>query len=296
MDTKIGLSIFNLQAVYGDVKAIEIAKKMGCDSVDFDLSSRSVIDKNTIYSKSEDEILSHFDEVRKKAEEVEIEIGQTHGRICIYGNDAEFDRAVIENARLDCMITKLLNCPMTVMHNIAYDAEPKWMHQKSFELFNTILQYAKQYDVIVATETFGRMGKRDCCDFFANITEYMKNYNRIVAVDDNSKYFKMCMDTGHTNTASRYNNNPTPADAIRIMGNNIVALHLHDNDTFTDQHKMPFTGAIDWNDVFDALDEIGFNGIYNMEMVLNKYGDELMFETGEFAVKVMKNYLKKRYN
>ena len=36
----------------------------------------------------------------------------------------------------------------------------------------------------------------------------------------------------------------------------ISTLHLHDNDTLTDQHKPPMTGCIDWNDVLDALDEV----------------------------------------
>jgi sugar phosphate isomerase/epimerase len=138
------------------------------------------------------------------------------------------------------------------------------------------------------------MGSRDCCDLFANVTDYLKIYNRIIADGDNAKHFKMCVDTGHTNTASHYNGNPSPADMIRILGKNIVSLHLHDNDSYSDQHKMPFMGTIDWNDVFDALDEIGYNGCYNMEIVLNRYGNELAVETGAYAVKLLKNFLSKR--
>ena len=295
MGKKIGLSIFTLQALYGDIKAVEMAKLTGCDCIDLDLSRMSIIKKDTLYSKSEDEILSHYDAVRRKAEEVELTIEQTHGRLTIYTDNPEFDNAVSENARLDCLVTKTLGCSTTVMHNVALpDKEPEWMHNKSFELFSDILKHAKKYDVVVATETFGKMGGRDCCDLFANVTDYMKIYNRITADSENAKHFKMCVDTGHSNTASRYNGNPTPADVIRILGKNIVSLHLHDNDTFSDQHKMPFMGTIDWVDVFDALDEIGYNGCYNMELTLNKYGDELAVETGAFAVKILKNFLSKR--
>ncbi|MEE0928071.1 MAG: TIM barrel protein, partial [Acutalibacteraceae bacterium] len=89
--------------------------------------------------------------------------------------------------------------------------------------------------------------------------------------------------------------NPSPADAIRMMGSKIEVLHLNDNDTFTDQHKMPLSGTIDWKDVLDALEETGYSGVYNMELVLDRYGRELAIEHGAFAVKVMKNLLKEKY-
>ena len=89
--------------------------------------------------------------------------------------------------------------------------------------------------------------------------------------------------------------NPTPADVIRRLGKSVTLLHLNDNDTLTDQHKIPQTGCIDWNGVMDALDEIGYGGIYNMELNLRHFGDNFLIETAEFAVKVMRNMLTERY-
>ncbi|MBR4762233.1 MAG: hypothetical protein IK086_06320, partial [Clostridia bacterium] len=66
-------------------------------------------------------------------------------------------------------------------------------------------------------------------------------------------------------------------------------------DTLTDQHKIPMTGTIDWKDVFDALDEIGYTGIYNMELALRHFGKDFQVETAEFAVKLMRYILKERY-
>lgn len=45
----------------------------------------------------------------------------------------------------------------------------------------------------------------------------------------------------------------------------------------------------------DALDEIGYGGIYNMELNLRHFGDNFLIETAEFAVKVMRNMLTERY-
>ena len=63
----------------------------------------------------------------------------------------------------------------------------------------------------------------------------------------------------------------------------------------TDQHKIPKTGCIDWDDVFAALDEVGYTGVYNMELNLRHFGEDMMEETAAFAVKVMRNILKERY-
>ena len=80
-----------------------------------------------------------------------------------------------------------------------------------------------------------------------------------------------------------------------MLGDKISVLHLHDNNKLKDQHKIPMTGDIDWNDVFDALDEIKFDGVYNMELNLKYFGESFMKETAEFAVKVMRNMLDTRY-
>ncbi|MBQ8893061.1 MAG: hypothetical protein IJ043_01485 [Clostridia bacterium] len=77
------------------------------------------------------------------------------------------------------------------------------------------------------------------------------------------------------------------------MGSRTTILHLNDNDTFTDQHKIPMTGCIDWEDVFNALEEVNYIGIYNMELNLKHFGEELLIEHAAFAIRVMKNMLEK---
>ena len=131
-------------------------------------------------------------------------------------------------------------------------------------------------------------------DFFGQYDEFVKSYQRIRAVEDFKDYFTVCMDTGHCNKATRFGQ-PSAAECIRRIGSEITALHLNDNDTLTDQHKMPFSGSMDWNDIFDALDEIGYNGIYNMELNLNFYGSEVIVDYTAFAIKVLRNFLKKHY-
>lgn len=302
MKRKIGISTFTLQQLYGDERALEIAKEIGADAVDFNLCGENFEYKNpdSIYSKPEKEFVSYFENLKKKAKELGIEICQTHGRVSTFTNNSENDSDVIKNAKLDCYATSILGAPICVMHGVTTchfspDVDPKFMHQLNFDFFTKALPFAKEYGIKIATETFGDAPNFGCCDFFGNSDEFIKTYNRICAVEDFKDYFVTCMDTGHCNKAMRFNNNPTPADFIRMLGGSIKVLHLHDNNTFTDQHKIPLTGSIDWNDVFDALDEIGYKGIYNMEVALYCFGEGIEVETAEYAVKVMRNFLNKRY-
>ena len=229
-----------------------------------------------------------------------IVICMTHGRSPGFKNIKEEDDALVENARLDCLATKLLGAPVCVIHAVTTiymkpECEPQLMRDLNFDMFTRILPFAKQYGIKIATETFGDAVRYNACDFFGNIDEFIKSYNRICAVDDFRDYFTICVDTGHSNKASRFNN-PSPGDVIRLLGPNVSVLHLNDNDKLTDQHKIPLTGTIDWTDVFDALDEINYTGYYNMELDLRWFGENFTTEAAAFAVKVMKNILNNRYS
>lgn len=303
---KIGLSTSSLQNVLGDdKKAIETAAKAGADAIDFwlrDDYTDKLFDyriEDSIYSKSDEEIIEYFTDIKKHAENCGVFICQTHGRGKGFINDTKQDDALVKNARLDLLATKTLGAPVCVMHNatsifLGPDPDPALMHKLSFDMFSRILPYAKQYDVKVATETFGDAVRYNSVDFFGDIDEFMKAYTDIKAIEEYRDYFTTCVDTGHSNKAMRFGN-PTAADVIRRIGSDISALHLDDNDTLTDQHKPPMTGNIDWIDVMRALDEIGYSGIYNMELDLRNFGKELMFETAEFAVKIMRNLLRNTY-
>ncbi len=69
-----------------------------------------------------------------------------------------------------------------------------------------------------------------------------------------------CLDVGHAN----YMGWNIP-EAIRRMSDRLIALHLHDNDRFNDEHLAPFVGTVDWNGCLNALKEIKYPGILTLE-------------------------------
>lgn len=309
---EIGLSIGALQSFYGDKDSLRIAKEIKADAIDFSLEDFNgrydYRNPNSIYAKSEEEFCAYFLGLKEYANSLGLKIAQTHGRGFGFRDIKEEDEALIRNARLDCWATSLLGAPVCVIHAVTtmfhMDKSAQYMRNLNFQMFTNILPYAKKYGIKIATETFGDVHGGVCCDFFGNLDEFIDSYEKICSIGDNRKYFTVCMDTGHTNKATKFNGNPQVHEAIRILGDRITVLHLNDNNTEGDQHLIPFvdksgqqiSGTIDWGKTFDALKEIGYSGVYNMELHLQRYGEELIAETGAFAIKVLRNALKKREN
>lgn len=300
---KIGFSIGGLQAIYGDKRALEIAAEIGADCVDFatdgfGASTWDYRNPASIYAQGDEAIVEYYSELRKHAEGLGIWINQTHGRGDGFKNKKEEDDALVENARLDLLAASALGADTCVIHNVTSifmgaNPDPRLMRDLSFDQYMRMLPYAAKYGVKLATETFGDAVRYSSVDFFGDIKEFMMNYNRIKAASEHRDFYTTCVDTGHSNKAMRYGN-PTPADVIRMIGRDISVLHLNDNDTFTDQHKIPMTGCIDWNDVLNALDEVGYKGVYNLELNLRNFGDGMEIEMAAFGLKVLRHMLEGR--
>lgn len=298
MSRKIGLSIFNFQWRYGDKEALRLAKEVGCDAVDFSLEAEEPDKETSIYFKGEEAVRQYYSELGAYAKELGLIISQTHGRCRPYINDPEADVITLEKTRLDCIATAALGAPVVIVHNISTtkmgpDADPDFMHEFSYNMWMDMLPFAKKYGVKIATETFGDAPKYDCCNFFGRQEHFLKSL-KLVKESEYGEWFTVCVDSGHSNLISRFGE-PSVGDVIRQIGKEITVLHLHDNNGLVDQHKLPLSGDIDWKDVFDALDEIGYDGVYNMEVKLDSFGKGILEDCATFAVKVMKNMLKERY-
>jgi sugar phosphate isomerase/epimerase len=72
----------------------------------------------------------------------------------------------------------------------------------------------------------------------------------------------ICLDTGHLNMVKG-----NQAEFIRETGKHLKALHIADNEGEKDQHIMPYgKGTVAWPQVVSALKEIGYDGLFNLEI------------------------------
>lgn len=300
MDKKIGLATETLQIVYKEKGAIDMVKKAGADCADFYTGCYSIADPKSVYAGSDDDIVEFFSDLKQYANDRGVSFYQTHGRRRIYLGETKSDKICLENARRDLLAAKTLGAKVCVMHGVTIstmgaDTNPEVMHSLNRDSFLQILKWAKEYDIILASETFGFCSALNTPELFAFFDEFKSAYERIAEIDGNDKYFKVCIDTGHVNSVSKFEKH-SAGDFIREFGKNVVCLHLHDNDGFCDQHLPLYSGTVDWNDVFDALDSVGFDGVYNLEIDLNRYGKGFEPDAAEFVVKLLRFALNKRYS
>ncbi len=70
----------------------------------------------------------------------------------------------------------------------------------------------------------------------------------------------ICLDTGHALLLGDV------TDAVETASGHLVTTHLHDNDGKTDDHLLPFDGAIDWPAVLMAFRKVGYDGVWMFEL------------------------------
>lgn len=301
MAKKISISTTWLQKKYGDIRALEIAAEAGFDGVDFSTAhygkdpywnhwNSRPEDFDDVFTYDRDRFGEYFTRIREKAESLGLEIFHTHGRLSGYGNDAEANRCLMYEGIKDIRAAALLNSPYCVIHSVTsllmgFDVDPSDMHELNYQMYSDLSDAIHETGVKVALETFGnaRHSGKKGVDFFAIPGEFLKTYNRL-----NSDDFVICLDSGHTNLAMAFGY-PSPAELVSLLGSRIKLLHLHDNHGLIDEHSLPFTGNIDWNALMQALEDIKYDGAYNFEVNLGKFGKDLMIETTRFLAKVARS-------
>ena len=120
------------------------------------------------------------------------------------------------------------------------------MCEKNLEFFHKILDEAKSYGITICLENMPFINFSLATPY--EILDFVKLIN-----DDN---FKICLDTGHIATFPEL----SAGQAVRDLGDNIRAFHIHDSIPNFDLHLLPYFGKTDWADFSKALKEINYDG------------------------------------
>lgn len=255
---KIGISFSpygNTFGRYGQDKFLKI-KQHGYDAIDYNLSNTNT----ELYSLCEDDLKQKISAEKNFARRADITISQVHGPWRWPPRDgSEQEREErLNKMKRAVIITALLGCNNLVIHPIMpYGIEDlKYGKDQetwdlNVEFFKSLLDFAKQYDVTICLENMPMrlfsLAKPD------RILEFVKTIN--------SDHLKICLDTGHVAIFPEL----SMGDEVRRLGDYIKVLHIHDNMGDADLHLYPTKGIIDWTDFFNALNEIGYNGVFSLE-------------------------------
>jgi sugar phosphate isomerase/epimerase len=102
------------------------------------------------------------------------------------------------------------------------------------------------------------------------------------------------IDIGHTREPAEDWLNPFTAPGrakaiVDLCGQRLIHMHIHDYHNNED-HRPPFEGEIQWADLFEALDGIGYNGALMFESLPVHSPDDTLRKVGTFPEEFVKRY------
>ena len=251
-----------------------IMKADGFDCIDFGMANT----ETGPYTLSGEELDAYIARERALAEEAGITIWQVHGPWRWPPQDTtEEDRAErMEKMKFSIDVTARLGCKNWIIHPImpyginelgTEDAQKTWDLNVTF--MRELLACAKEHDIYICFENMPMP------NFSLGSVEAIMRFVR--EMDDD--HFRVCLDTGHVNVFE----GQSLYDAVKMIGDKLQALHVHDNGGKLDEHKLPWLGTADWEGFGRALREIGFEGVFSFEtapsgaLPTELYGDMLRF-------------------
>lgn len=232
-------------------------KSFGFDCYDFNMSNTDI----AVYNYENKDFEEYFKIQKRLADEAGITIWQVHGPWRYPPRDFTIEdrQERFEKMKRSIHAAAILGAKYWVVHplmpcgvNDILTNEVQQTRSINLEFMQRLLVCAKQEGVTICLENmpfldFSLSSPSDIAEFIQEI---------------NDPSFEMCLDTGHANICKDWY---SPAKTMREYGKHIKCLHVHDNHGKRDEHLMPFSGTVDWNDFSHALQETDFQGVLSLE-------------------------------
>lgn len=202
-------------------------------------------------------------EVLETLDELEIRMPQAHAHLWgdVVHPDEARRQADIDTVRREMVCCAALGVKTVVVHPGAGNGyttaeERRELHRLNRECFAGLADHAAELGLRITLENMMDRKSTGRRGFGARPEELIE-----LLADLDHPALGICFDTSHANVQAL-----DCADAIRQFGPLICATHISDNDGSGDRHLTPGGGTIDWPSVVAALRDIGYTGIFNLEI------------------------------
>ena len=252
---KISTEIDSIAKKVGEKRAIELVAKAGFDAWDFSMFAMAKYDKLTGGVRHSDHPLHGDDyaafakELRRVGEDCGIVCNQSHAPFPCLGNEMMY---YLKRA-IEC--TAIAGGEICVIHPANNKSS-----EENAEMYFELLPFAKEHGVKIATENMWNWDKEKNEALPAACSHHDDFVKHLRAVGDPS--FVACLDIGH---AAMRGLGTSVREMILSLGDDLAALHVHDNDLHYDSHQIPGSMNIDFDDMVAALSEIGYKGYITLE-------------------------------
>jgi len=223
---------------------------LGYNAVD-----HSLCDTGAPCYQSDDAMKEYALRIRQIAENTGLEISQVHGPWPTDDKSAENRAGTLVHMRRAVYGCHVMGAPYLIIHpQMPYgwgkEEDPEFAFRLTVDLMKALMPDCEKYGVTLCLENMPMTAHR-----ISTMDQIVKAVREV-----NSPFCGICLDTGHTNVFKR-----DPGEDVRIAGDLLKALHIHDNDGRGDFHLLPWLGCADWNSFTNALGASGFDGVMSLE-------------------------------
>jgi sugar phosphate isomerase/epimerase len=160
------------------------------------------------------------------------------------------DRSILASAMLG--VRWAVVHPFTQCTDTEYDDAASICFNREF--YSSAIELAMKQGVGIAFENMIEYPQR---------RKFSARAEELVALADafGDDRIGVCWDFGHGQRIYR-----DLARPVKVLGKRLKALHINDNHAVSDQHFLPFMGTVNWEDVMNALWDVGYKGDFTYEV------------------------------
>ena len=266
---KISTEIASAARIVGEQRAIELIAKAGFDAWDFSMFSMPRYSRTagkmifTDHPLCTDNYAAFAKELRKIGEDCGIVCNQSHAPFPSLPVIYDYLKRAIE-------CTAIAGGEICIIH-----PDNNKSAEENAEMYFELLPFAKEHGVKIATENMWNWNNEKDEASAAACSHHDDFVKHLEIVNDDS--LVACLDIGH---AAMRGLDTSVRQMILALGDKLQALHIHDNDSWHDDHAIPCSMSIDFNDMVDALCEINYKGYFTLEAdsFLRKYDEANVFD------------------
>ena len=264
--------------------AVMLAKNAGFEAIDFSFL------EEPYYAESgfgED----WYRDLRKIADDHGIVFNQAHAPFSTSFKDPDRTEERFWEVVRSMKHAAILGIPVTVVHPMqhlryCHEGAPEQLFQINMDFYRRLIPYCEEYGVKVALENMWQYEPKYVINHStcSSPTEMIRYFDTL-----NSPWITCCLDLGHATLVE-----DTPAFIRALGAERLGALHVHDVDGVHDSHMPPYTGVTDWQQITEALKDIGYQGDFTFEvcawlkkvpMCLHESALKLLSDSGHHLVK-----------
>lgn len=253
---KVSTEIYSAARIVGLERAVELIGKAGFDAYDlslfdmarFDWSAWKYVDGDHPFAVSSAEALKLTRRLKQIASDNGMTCNQSHAPF----PTLPLSKDILKRA-IEC--TAEAGGEICIVH-----PDNNRTAEENAEFYRELLPFAREHGVKIATENMWNWEKDAPTSCFAACSTSEDFVKHIDVIND--PYFVACLDIGH---AEMKGSGSGAYNMIKALGPRLQALHIHDNDCLGDNHQIPFSLNINFEDVAKGLKEINYPGYLTLE-------------------------------